>query len=96
MSIGVFNCDGNIGVTVGPLIFGGFMVVSDFYMTFFVAGIIEVTALVIVIILIRIMNQSQTVEFILSTVTRSPFSQSMLQNILIVSIRFGISVLIAS
>ena len=53
MAMGLFNFAGNLGVTIGPLIFGYFILISDFFTTFFVAGIIEVISLIVVILLIR-------------------------------------------
>jgi MFS family permease len=54
MAMGLFNFAGNLGVTVGPLIFGYFMLVSDFFTTFLVAGTIEVISLAAVILLIKL------------------------------------------
>lgn len=53
MAMGLFNFSGNVGVTVGPLIFGYFLLISDFFTTFIVAGAIEVISLVIVILIIK-------------------------------------------
>ena len=45
---------GNVGVTVGPLIFGYFILISDFFTTFLLAGAIEVISLVVVILIIKV------------------------------------------
>jgi MFS family permease len=54
MAMGLFNFSGNVGVTVGPLIFGYFIVISDFFTTFIVAGAIEVISLAVVILIIKV------------------------------------------
>jgi MFS family permease len=53
MAMSLFNFSGNLGVTVGPLIFGYFILISDFFTTFLIAGVIELAALTAIIILIR-------------------------------------------
>lgn len=53
MAMGLFNFAGNLGVTVGPLIFGYFMLISDFFMTFAIAGFIEILALAVIIVVIK-------------------------------------------
>jgi MFS family permease len=53
MAMGLFNFSGNLGVTIGPLIFGYFILISDFFTTFLVAGVIEVISLAVVILLIK-------------------------------------------
>jgi MFS family permease len=54
MAMGLFNFSGNVGVTVGPLIFGYLLLISDFFTTFIVAGAIEVISLAIVILIIKV------------------------------------------
>jgi MFS family permease len=54
MAMGLFNFSGNVGVTVGPLIFGYFIFISDFFTTFIVAGAIEVISLAVVILIIKV------------------------------------------
>ncbi|MHA2067529.1 MAG: MFS transporter [Candidatus Thorarchaeota archaeon] len=53
MAMGLFNFSGNVGVTLGPLIFGYFILISDFYTTFLVAGLIEVISLCAIILIIK-------------------------------------------
>ncbi|MFX1370112.1 MAG: MFS transporter, partial [Promethearchaeota archaeon] len=53
MAMGLFNFSGNFGVTLGPLVFGSLMLVSDFITAFFVAGLIEVLALALIILAIK-------------------------------------------
>ncbi len=53
MAMSLFNFSGNLGVTVGPLILGYFLLISDFFTTFLVAGIIELVSLLAIIISIK-------------------------------------------
>ncbi|MGY5853458.1 MAG: MFS transporter, partial [Candidatus Thorarchaeota archaeon] len=53
MAMGLFNFAGNIGVTIGPLVFGYFVLIADIFMAFMVAGLIEVVALSFIVILIK-------------------------------------------
>jgi MFS family permease len=53
MAMGLFNFSGNLGVTLGPLVFGFLMLFSDFTTTFVVAGLIEILALVCIILAIK-------------------------------------------
>lgn len=55
MAMGLFNFSGNVGVTVGPLIFGYLLLFSDFFATFIVAGAIEVISLAVVILIVRLL-----------------------------------------
>ncbi|MFW9803486.1 MAG: MFS transporter [Candidatus Thorarchaeota archaeon] len=55
MAMGLFNFSGNVGVTVGPLIFGYLLLLSDFFATFIVAGAIEVISLAVVILIVRLL-----------------------------------------
>jgi MFS family permease len=54
MAMGLFNFSGNVGITVGPLIFGYFLLLSDFFTTFLLAGAIEVISLVVLILIIKV------------------------------------------
>ena len=54
MAMGLFNFSGNVGITVGPLIFGYLLLISDFFATFIVAGAIEVISLAVVILIVRL------------------------------------------
>lgn len=53
MAMGFFNFMGNLGITIGPLIFGFMMVVADFVTAFVVAGLLELFTLALNVVLIK-------------------------------------------
>ncbi|UCE09005.1 MAG: MFS transporter [Candidatus Thorarchaeota archaeon] len=53
MGMGFFNLMGNIGITIGPLVFGILTIFTDFVGVFVVAGLLEILALLVIIIIIR-------------------------------------------
>lgn len=53
MGMGLFNFMGNLGITIGPLIFGFFWFVSDLYIAFVFGGIVELVSLILNLILIK-------------------------------------------
>ena len=55
MGMGIFNFLGNLGITIGPLVFGVLILVSDFVIAFIVAGLLEIVVLAVNVILIRIL-----------------------------------------
>jgi predicted MFS family arabinose efflux permease len=57
MAMGFFNFMGNLGITIGPLIFGFMMLVSDFVTAFAVAGLLELMALTLNVVLITVVFQ---------------------------------------
>jgi len=61
LGMGFFNLMGNIGIIIGPL-FGGFLVDStNFIITFFLAGVIEILSLSIILTsLFWIFNQNKS------------------------------------
>lgn len=54
MGMGFFNFMGNLGITIGPLIFGFMMTVADFVTAFMVAGILELVTLTLNVVLIKV------------------------------------------
>jgi MFS family permease len=53
MGMGFFNLMGNIGITIGPLLFGIFALLTDFVGVFVVAGLLEIVTVLASIIVIR-------------------------------------------
>lgn len=53
MAMGFFNFLGNLGITIGPLVFGLMISTTDFIMAFAVAGLLEIIALLVNILLIK-------------------------------------------
>lgn len=53
MGMGFFNFMGNLGITVGPVIFGYLWFVSDLYIAFVFAGVIELLILILNLLLIK-------------------------------------------
>jgi MFS family permease len=53
MGMGFFNFMGNLGITIGPLVFGFMMLVADFVTAFLVAGILELVTLTLNVVLIK-------------------------------------------
>ncbi len=59
MAMGVFNFFGNFGIIIGPLL-GGYMIVSSGYpITFLVAGLIELIAFGICVLLYRLLSRNE-------------------------------------
>jgi MFS family permease len=54
MGMGFFNFMGNLGITIGPLVFGFMMLVADFVTAFMVAGILELVTLTLNVVLIKV------------------------------------------
>jgi len=54
MGMGFFNFMGNLGITIGPLVFGFMMLVADFVTAFLVAGILELVTLTLNVVLIKV------------------------------------------
>jgi MFS family permease len=55
MGMGIFNFLGNLGITIGPILFGVLIIVSDFVIAFIIAGLLEIVVLAINAILIRLL-----------------------------------------
>jgi MFS family permease len=53
MAMGFFNFLGNIGMVIGPIVFGVLVLYSDFVFAFLIAGVIELVSLGIVLGLIK-------------------------------------------
>lgn len=53
MGMGLFNFMGNLGITVGPVLFGILIITTDFVVAFFAAGLLEIITLGISALLIR-------------------------------------------
>ncbi len=53
MAMGFFNFMGNLGITVGPLLFGFMMLVTDFVAAFAVAGLLELLTLALNVVLVK-------------------------------------------
>jgi MFS family permease len=53
MGMGFFNLMGNIGITIGPLLFGILALLTDFVGVFVVAGLLEIITLLASVIVIR-------------------------------------------
>jgi MFS family permease len=53
MAMGFFNFVGNVGMVLGPIIFGLLLIYSDFVLAFIVAGAIELISLAINVALIK-------------------------------------------
>ncbi|MDF1539187.1 MAG: MFS transporter [Candidatus Thorarchaeota archaeon] len=53
MGMGLFNFMGNLGITVGPVLFGILIITTDFVVAFFAAGLLEVVTLGICAVLVR-------------------------------------------
>ncbi len=53
MAMGFFNFMGNLGITIGPLVFGFMVLVADFVTAFAVAGLLELLTLGLNVVLIK-------------------------------------------
>ncbi|MHA1881972.1 MAG: MFS transporter [Candidatus Thorarchaeota archaeon] len=53
MGMGLFNVMGNLGITIGPVIFGFLWLVSDMYSAFLFAGLFQLLVLILNLILIK-------------------------------------------
>ena len=53
MGMGFFNFMGNLGITIGPLVFGFTMLLTDFVTAFAVAGLLELLTLTLNVVLIK-------------------------------------------
>jgi MFS family permease len=54
MAMGFFNFMGNVGITVGPLIFGYMVFLTDFIVAFLTAGVLELVALFLNVVVIKV------------------------------------------
>ncbi len=54
MGMGFFNFFGNIGMVIGPILFGALVFFYDFFTAFLVAGCLEIFVLLVNIILIKV------------------------------------------
>jgi len=59
MGMGLFNFMGNLGITVGPVLFGVLILTTDFVMAFFIAGLLEIVTLGVNALLIRYFSVRQ-------------------------------------
>ncbi len=53
MAMGFFNFLGNFGITIGPIVFGIMISITDFVMAFAVAGLIELLTLFVNVLIIK-------------------------------------------
>ncbi|MFW9932614.1 MAG: MFS transporter, partial [Candidatus Thorarchaeota archaeon] len=53
MAMGFFNFLGNVGITLGPIVLGIILTLSDFVIAFVVAGLMELFTLMVNLILVR-------------------------------------------
>ncbi|MFX0044576.1 MAG: MFS transporter [Candidatus Hermodarchaeota archaeon] len=53
MAMGFFNFMGNLGITIGPLIFGFMLLIADFVTAFAVAGLLELLTLALNVVLVK-------------------------------------------
>ena len=53
MGMGFFNFMGNLGIAIGPLLFGYLILTTSFITAFLVVGLLELATLMIIAILIR-------------------------------------------
>ncbi|MFW9906994.1 MAG: MFS transporter [Candidatus Thorarchaeota archaeon] len=63
MAMGFFNFLGNVGITVGPLLFGVVILFSDFIAAFAIAGLLELATLSVNLVLIRILSSHKKQHF---------------------------------
>jgi MFS family permease len=62
MGMGFFNFMGNLGITIGPLVFGFMMLVADFVTAFLVAGILELVTLTLNVVLIKVVFHEKIIS----------------------------------
>ena len=60
MGMGFFNFMGNLGITIGPLLFGYLIFTTSFTVAFVFVGLLELATLTLIVILIRFVFDSNS------------------------------------